>query len=137
MIPLESYGETLVPYDKLPRNAKYALMGRVTIDGKVYAVVPLGHTAPLPAPRGGGFVALPETPLPGTQNPNSDVIRVMPPGTGSSNPKNPNASQYPNGYTVFHNSAGQPISLYSGKPVPMSKAHVPVPFDRRIFGASK
>jgi RHS repeat-associated protein len=62
LVPLEDYGEPFVPYEKLPRNAKYVLMGRVTINGKVYAVVPLDHTAPLPAPSGGGYISLREYP---------------------------------------------------------------------------
>jgi RHS repeat-associated protein len=101
-------GEPWVPFEKLPRAARYILQFRwVTADGQVALEAPLGYKM-IDAPSGGGWLLVPGNWQAGDSRKN--VIRIQAPGNGSAD-----RWGYDKGYYVVYDSNAEPISIYSGK----------------------
>ena len=115
-------GEPFVADDSLPEGSRDILAGHRSLDasGKVILHFPEDDFHAVPARRGGGFFLIrrgQNYPVPG-RNP-TNAVRVQPAGTGS-------VDFNPSGYYVVYNNAGQPISPYSGRTVPIPRSHNPI-----------
>ena len=114
-------GQPFVPLAEVPTQSQYILQNR-WVDpetGAVNYTTPPGYVA-IPAPSGGGFLLVPPDYTAGS---NQNLVRVQPPGTGSSSQWG-----YNFGYFVVYNNAGAAISIFSGQQFPANSPAVHNPF---------
>jgi hypothetical protein len=110
--PVGPGGEPYVPHDQLPTPSKYILQNR-RVDpqtGMVSLELPPGYRL-VQASSGDGYLLVPPGWQPGD---NRNIVRIQPPGTGSSI-----AWGYTHGYYIVTNQAGAPISIYNGQQLGM------------------
>ncbi len=120
-----SMDEEFVPDHALNSAAQEALVGNRVYDegnGRVSRYNIPSNWAPLVL-GGGGIIFM--SPNRGS-NENSNMVRIMPFGTGSASPNSRFSSQYPNGYYIIYNSNGQPINVNSGRTGNRASTHHPI-----------